>query len=218
MIKSIIFDLDGLLIDSEIICYQIYNKILEKYVDSKFLLEDYTQNYCGKILVKNIASLIEQFHLPISFDEGMALYKSIENEYLQKGIPLKDGAKELLVYLKENGYKISLASSSTRERALTILKDNQIDQYFDYYTFGYEVPQGKPAPDIFVKACEKINCRPEESLVLEDSEAGIQSAASAGIPVICIPDLKMPSEEMVGKTTAVLKSLYDVIEWLKNEG
>lgn len=181
------------------------------------MLEDYTQNYCGKILEKNIASLIEQFHLPISFDEGMDLYKSIENEYVQKGIPLKDGAKEILTYLKENDYKISLASSSTRERALTILKDNQIDQYFDYYTFGYEVPQGKPAPDIFIKACEKTNCLPEESLILEDSEAGIQAAASAGIPVICIPDLKMPSEEMIGKTAAVLKSLYYVREWLEDE-
>ena len=78
--------------------------------------------------------------------------------------------------------------------------------------------RSKPFPDIFLKAAEKAGSKPEECLVLEDSEAGIQAAFAAEIPVICIPDLKKPSEEYAAKTTAIMKSLLDVIPFLKGEG
>ena len=97
---------------------------------------------------------------------------------------------------------------------MNILKQHNLIEYFDEFVFGHEVKNGKPNPDIFIKACEKISENPEGCLVLEDSEAGIQSAYSANIPVICIPDMKMPDKSYLDMTKAVLNSLEDVISYL----
>ena len=71
--------------------------------------------------------------------------------------------------------------------------------------------RGKPYPDIFLKACDKLNINVDEALVLEDSEAGIQAAYDAHIPVICIPDMKYPSNEYAQKVVHILPSLHDVL-------
>ena len=216
MIQSIIFDLDGLLIDSEIISYKVYQDLLAKYGHS-FTVEYYAQNFSGKSSLHNMTEIIRQFRLPISVEEGLAFSDTFEEKYIQDSIELKKGAKELLRYLKAEHYKISLASSSIRERALSILRQHNVETYFYAFTFGNEVPHGKPAPDIFLSACQKTGIPPENSLVLEDSEAGIQAAFSAGIPVICVPDMKRPGKEFLEKSLAVVDSLSQVINYLQTE-
>ena len=213
MIKAVIFDLDGLLIDSEIVSYKIYKEILNQFGHG-FSIEEYAQNFSGKTEVKNVTNLIDTYNLPWTIDEGLDTVLKIENKLLEQGVDLKSGAKELLRYLKDKGFKIAIASSSTKDRALNILKQHNLTEYFDEFVFGHEVKNGKPNPDIFIKACEKISENPEGCLVLEDSEAGIQSAYSANIPVICIPDMKMPDKSYLDMTKAVLNSLEDVISYL----
>ena len=213
MIKAVIFDLDGLLIDSEIISYKIYKEILQQF-GHNFSIEEYVQNFSGKTEVKNVTNLIDTYNLPWTIDEGLDTVLKIGNKLLEQGVDLKSGAKELLRYLKNKGFKIAIASSSTKDRALNILKQHNLIEYFDEFVFGHEVKNGKPNPDIFIKACEKISENPEGCLVLEDSEAGIQSAYSANIPVICIPDMKMPDKSYLDMTKAVLNSLEDVISYL----
>ena len=83
--------------------------------------------------------------------------------------------------------------------------------------FGYEVERGKPWPDIFLKACEKAQEKPENCLVLEDSETGVQAACAAGIPVICIPDMKRPGEEILQGAVGVMESLEHVEDFLKEQ-
>lgn len=78
---------------------------------------------------------------------------------------------------------------------------------FDDFVFGSEGKRGKPYPDIFLKACEKLNEKPYEAVVLEDSEAGIQAASDAHIPVVCIPDLKYPSDDYTSKTAGSIWNL-----------
>lgn len=135
----------------------------------------------------------------------------------EDGIPLKPGLQALLTYLKKEDYQIVVATSSLKMRALHILKKHQLENCFDDFTFGYEVTRNKPFPDIFLKACEKMSVKPSEALVLEDSEAGIQAAYDAHIPVICIPDMKQPSSAYAKKTAAILPSLADVIAYLERE-
>ena len=87
----------------------------------------------------------------------------------------------------------------------------------DDIIYGFEVEHGKPASDIFLKACEKLDVFPEEALVLEDSEAGIEAAYRAGIPVICIPDLKCPAQSFLNKTEQVFQDLDAVRDYLKRK-
>ncbi len=217
MIKTVIFDLDGLLVNSELMTYEFYKRILaEKEID--FPLKTYTDVYCGRTAVRNLTELIENYDLPFDVEKGLKLTHEAEKEYLStKGVPLKKGAKELLDFLKNKDYGIYLASSSGKERAHTILSGNGIDGYFDGGVFGDEIEHSKPAPDVFLKAKEKAGARAEECLVLEDSDAGIHAAYAAGIPVICIPDLKQPSEESRKMARLVLPSLLDVKEMLEKK-
>ncbi len=215
MKNTVIFDLDGLLVDSEIISYKLYCDLAEKY-DRHFSIEDYIHHYSGKTEACNMETLIHKYQLPVSVQDGLSFISMREKEYLKNGIALKQGAAGLLSYLKKNQYKILLASSSSMERAVHILSRSGIGAFFDYLVFGTDVKRGKPYPDIFLKACAYAKEPPENCLVLEDSEAGIQAAYSAGIDVICIPDLKTPGREYLKMAAARLDSLEDVISWLKN--
>ena len=135
MIQSVIFDLDGLLIDSEAVSYKIYQEWMKKY-GCGFPIDYYAQNLCGRSSVHNMNLVIQDFHLPLSLEEGLAISTALEEKYVQTGFDLKEGVKELLEFLKTHKYKISLASSSVRETALTILKHHDVDHYFDTLTFG----------------------------------------------------------------------------------
>lgn len=139
----------------------------------------------------------------------------MEHRYNIQDVELKPGARELLLYLKQNHYKIAIASSSTEKRAINILKQHNIIDSFDEFVFGNDVEKGKPNPEIILKACDKISEKPEECLVLEDSGAGIQAAFSANIPVICIPDMKVPNQHYLNMTKAILNSLDEVISYLE---
>lgn len=213
MIKAVIFDLDGLLIDSEIVSYKIYKEILNQF-GHRFSIEEYAQNFSGKTEVKNVTNLIDTYNLPWTVEVGLDNVLKVEDKFINEGIDLKTGVKKLLTYLKDNNLKIAIASSSTRDRALTILRQHNIVEYFDEFVFGNDIEKGKPNPDIFLKACDKISVNPEECLVLEDSESGIQVAYSANIPVICIPDMKVPNQYYLNMTKAVLSSLEEVIYYL----
>lgn len=216
MTKAVIFDLDGLLVDTELIAYQIYKDILEKY-GYQFTKEEYSQDYSGKSMSVNVPHVIETYQLPWTVEQGLEEVLRAEERLLTYGVELKPGARELLAFLKENHYKIAMASSSIRDRALNILRENGVLDYFGEFVFGKEVEKGKPYPDIFLKACEKLGERPEDCLVLEDSEAGIQAANAAGIPVICVPDMKRPSQRVLDQAAAVLDSLDQVIQYLSEE-
>ena len=213
MVNTVIFDLDGLLIDSEIIMHRIYRELLEKYGHT-LAAEEYARSYSGKPGRANMENIVDGYNLPITLEEGLCFVAEKQRDYFAAGVPLKPGAAELLALLKERGYKILLASSSTRDRAEGVLRQNGILHCFDHMAFGPEVGRGKPFPDIFLKACEKAGEPPENCLVLEDSEAGIAAAHSAGIRVICVPDMKPPAEEYRKMAAAVLPSLSEVRELL----
>jgi len=213
MINAVIFDLDGLLIDTEIVSYKIYKELLKDY-GYDFSVKEYTSIYSGKTEVENVMTLIENYNLPWTVEQGLNNVFEAENRMIREGIALKAGAKELVSYLKEKQYKMAIATSSTRDRAMSILNQHDFAKYFDEFVFAEELVNGKPDPEVFIKACNKLNEEPEKCLVLEDSEAGIQAACSANIPVICIPDMKTPAREYLDKTRAVLTSLDKVMELL----
>lgn len=213
MKKAVIFDMDGLMIDSERVTYEEYCRKLEQ------LEYHFDEKMYRRCLGKNKRSVYQVFidH----YGEGFPMdnvwdevHVSLDNR-LQQEVPLKKGIIELLTFLKENGYKTIVATSSSRHRADMILKTANLYHYFDDTICGDEVTCGKPNPEIFLTACKKLGVDPSEALVLEDSEAGITAAHAGNIDVICIPDMKYPEEEFVLKTIKIADSLLDVIHHLK---
>lgn len=214
MKKAVIFDMDGLLVDTEPITYGLDNRLLGRFGCS-FSMEDYTAVYVGRSRPDNMAALIETYHLPITVPQACALMDGFSREYYRTHrVPLKPGAEKLMDYLDEHGVRIMLATSSQGERARSILEPLGIMDRFYGLTFASEVEHGKPHPDIFLKAAEKAGAQPSACLVLEDSEAGIRAASAAGIDVICVPDLKQPSEECRQLALAVLPDLEKAIPYI----
>lgn len=215
MIKAVLFDFDGLLVDTEIVSLKIYQEILSEY-GFQFSKEEYSKHYSGKTEVENIQRLINTYHLSLTHQECLNKVLDVEQKLIAQGVELKTGVKPLLQFLKENNFKIALATSSTRERAISILKRHDILHYFDEFVFSEDVNSSKPDPEFFLKACEKLHVSPGKAIVLEDSENGIMAAYNAHIPVICIPDMKKPAKEYLDKALHVYETLNDVIPYLQS--
>ena len=214
--EAVIFDLDGLLADTEIISLKVYQELLEDF-GIPFTEDTYSREYSGHREEENVQRFLDTYDLPWNFDQTLEKVYELEAQILAKGVNLKKGAKNLLTYLQREGVPIALATSSVESRARMILDSNDILSLFDHLVFAKDVKRSKPYPDIFLKACSDLNVLPENCLVLEDSEAGIEAAYRAGIPVICIPDLKMPAQSFLNKTEQVFQDLDAVRDYLESK-
>ena len=136
------------------------------------------------------------------------MVKTTEQVLLERGVDLKVGVYPLLSHLKTLGYPMAIASSSTRKRAEKILDDHHILDFFSSTVFAEDITHSKPHPEIFLKACDALMVQPGDAVVFEDSENGIKAACNAGIPVICIPDMKEPSS----KWLAQCRGVYDRLD------
>lgn len=215
MIKAIIFDMDGLMIDSERVTFECYQEIL------KGMNLTMDEEFYKTLLGKPLKGIYQRFYdvygndFPIE-DVIKDVHALMAKRFETEGVPIKTGFKSLLEYLKENNYKTIVATSSNRDRVDTILSQAKITDYFDDSICGDEVTKGKPNPEVFLKSCQKLGVNVDEAIVLEDSEAGIQASYDAGIKVICIPDMKYPEKQYEEKTFKILKDLNGVTEYLKN--
>lgn len=216
MIEAVIFDMDGLMIDSERVTFEGYQHVLKK--DNLTMSEETYKTLLGKT-VKAVYELFasdygDQYDVDQVIKE---VHQYIADRFENDGVPLKKGLLELLKYLKENNYKTIVATSSHRSRVDLILKQAKITEYFDDSICGDEVTHGKPDPEVFLKACQKLNVSPDEALVLEDSESGINAAYNAKIKVIGIPDMKYPDEKYVQMTYSIMNDLLEVRDFLINQ-
>ncbi|MGT2762213.1 HAD family hydrolase [Streptococcus intermedius] len=212
--EAVLFDLDGLLADTEIISLKVYQELLEDF-GIPFTEETYSREYSGHREEENVQRFLDTYDLPWNFDQTLDKVYELEARILAKGVNLKKGSKNLLAFLQREGILIALATSSVESRARIILDSNGILSLFDHLVFAKDVKRSKPYPDIFLKACSDLNVLPENCLVLEDSEAGIEAAYRAGIPVICIPDLKIPAQSFLNKTEQVFQDLDAVRDYLE---
>lgn len=215
MVKGVVFDMDGLMIDSETVTYQMFVKKLNLLGYNDFNEEDY-KNVLGKNKKGICQVFIDKYGDSFPIKEFWDDTHVWIDESLRNHVPLKKGLITLLEYLKEQHYKTVVATSSERARVDEILNNAHITQYFDDIVCGDEVTKGKPDPETFLTACQKIDILPQDALVLEDSEPGILAAYQGGIDVICIPDKKYPDEQFACRTTKIVDSLLDVIDYLKS--
>ena len=211
--KAVIFDMDGVIFDTEKVYLDIWIEVFEKY-GYKMTKELYV-NVMGTGRKNVIKTFLENFgdDLPIEKmyeEKDNQLFYIIENQ----GIPLKEGVKELFSMLKEKTYKIALATSAKRERVEKQIKDKWLKESFDAIVCGDDVEKGKPSPDIFLKAAKKIDVEPENCFVVEDSPAGIKAAFSGGMKGIHVEDLKVADEDILKYCQKSFKDLQEVKKYL----
>lgn len=217
-IKAVLFDMDGLMFDTEKLSTQAYIKAAEKQ-GYKMSVEE-THLVLG-FNVESTYKFFEQYFEKLDNGvDGKKLvdyhYEYIENILYTKGPDKMPYLEELLDYLKENNYKIAVASSSDLDHIKNNLEKTGVNHYIDVIASGEEVENGKPAPDVFLLAAERLNISPENCLVLEDSKFGIQAAHSANMRVIMVPDSIKPDEEIKKLTYKIVANLSEVVTILEN--
>lgn len=213
-IKGVIFDMDGLMFDTERIALTVWNQVWEKHGIHPNCPE---LGDMHGINVQEAAGRYEKaFHGAVDYYKLRAEKQKLMTDYIRiHGLPVKKGLYELLHYLKEKHYKIAVATSTMEKEALPYLKMAKVTNYFDVKVFGDMVKHGKPEPEIFCKAAERIGLKPQECMVLEDSLNGLRGAVAGGFCAVMVPDQQAPDPSLDGRLTAICDSLLDVMELLK---
>lgn len=193
-VESVIFDMDGVLFDTESIYLKVWKNVFKKY-GYKMTKDIYSQVIAtGRENVKKV--FLREFgeELPI---EKMYVEKDLAlKEEMEKNVYIKEGAVEILTYLKSKNYKVALATSSDRERMNKQLEKASIRKYFDEIVCKDEVENTKPNPEIYLKVADKLNVNPKNCLVIEDSLAGVKAAYKANMKVLHVEDLKKADNEI----------------------
>ena len=189
MIKAVIFDMDGVIIDSEPIYEKVNEEIYDKY---GFDLTQADQDrHLGANLKDIWTDILDRYPVKEEFshykvedfmeDHIHSAYQGLADA---EDLELMPGLKEWFEFFKDHGYKMIIASSSYSPVIEHIYQRFDLDQYMEGYVDGNSIENGKPAPDIFLKAAEKLGVESEECLVIEDSEHGVNGADKAGAKVI----------------------------------
>lgn len=214
MIKGAVFDMDGLMIDTEKLLVRFWREASAEHG------YDMTVEH-----VLGIRSLSRKYAIPKlkgifgeDFDFLSVRARRIElmNSYIDEhGFDVKKGLFELLDYLKSHSYKIAVATATDLTRATAYLNRINALEYFDAIVCGDMIKNGKPEPDIYLEASKQLELEPCECVAFEDSPNGIKSAYTAGCQTIMIPDLTQPDDEVNGMLSAVYESLDKAIDYFE---
>ncbi|MBQ8011993.1 MAG: HAD family phosphatase [Oscillospiraceae bacterium] len=214
MIRGVIFDMDGLMLDTE--------KLLAKYWMQAAREAGFPMELEHVLGIRSLASVFAKPKLQGIFGEDFD-YESIRarrreltaKHLAEHGVETKKGLHELLGYLKASGRKIAVATATDRERTDASLTQAGVHGCFDAFVCGDMVQKGKPDPEIYLTACRELGLAPEECMALEDSPNGIRSAYAAGCMAVMVPDLSEPEEELLPLLTACVPDLSKVITLLQ---
>lgn len=209
VIKGVIFDMDGVLLNSEVLYQRFWLEALHYY--------GYPAEKEHILALRSLTGKNAELKLKSFFGDSLD-YEKVKNkrivlmdEYVRKnGVEIKEGADEILPYLKEKGIKIALATSSPYERAQEHLGMAGLFKYFDQCVCGGMVKNSKPQPDIYLLTSEKLGLKPCECIAVEDSPNGVKSAVNAGCKTVMIPDLTPCTEDLKKDLFALCTDLTEI--------
>ena len=210
-IKGVLFDMDGVILDTE----KLYTRFWKEAAQSL----GYPMTHEMALGMRSLSREVGERQLKEYLGEDVD-YQQVRNKRIEmmsafideNGVELKPGIHELLDFLKEKGIKTSVATSSPLDRTKEYLSQVGLVDAFDELVSGHMVEHGKPAPDIYIYAAEKLGLKSEECLVLEDSPTGLLAAYRAGCIPVMVPDQDQPNEEVKRMVYAVVDNLVAVKE------
>lgn len=213
-VELVIFDVDGLMLDTESVWKKAWESIGEDYgikdLEKNIFLEIVGRS--GKEVEKIICEKLNYLANPLEVLQS-AIIKG--QELLNIKIDVKPGVFELLDFLDQNNVKKAIATSTSREVSFNRLNNLKIWNRFDFILCGDDVLKRKPNPEIYLKIVKEMNVKKNKCLILEDSIVGVEAAFCAGIPCIMVPDLISPTKEQELKTYTIVDNLYDVKKILR---
>lgn len=209
--KALIFDMDGLILDTESVYRMAWQQAASEY--GYRMSDEFYSGFIGRRTADCTEMLFENYGRDFPLSTFLKRSDQLYREHFNNnGIQIKPGLFELLDFLDNSHIPKAVATSTGLANALLCL--GQLASRFTHIITGDEVNLGKPAPDIFLLAAGRLRLAPQQCLVLEDADAGVQAASAAGMPVIIVPDLKPASAQTVEKAVCVCTSLHEVKEVL----
>lgn len=214
--KAVIFDMDGIIFDSERLVMMCWERLAKEYhlqgMHEAYLPCIGTNDSRTKEIMMNYYG--DSFPYDEFRQESSVLFHEIID---REGLPVKKGVRELLEYLNDHDIPVGLASSTRLAVVTEELKQAGLYDFFHSVTGGDQLKRSKPEPDIYLAACEKLGVRPETTYAVEDSYNGIRSSHSAGMMPVMVPDLLPPTEEMRQKSVVILEDLLQVRDWFMKQ-
>lgn len=211
--KAVVFDMDGVIFDSEVLVIETWEEIARLHGISN------VEKVCRQCLGTNAQAtkqiFLNNYGPDFPYDEYKKEMSALFHDRAAGGkLKQKPGIKEILSFLKEHRIKTAVASSTREEVVRKELEEGGLLPWFDKIVCGDMVSRSKPAPDIFLKACEVLDVSPSEAFAIEDSYNGIRAANGAGMRPIMVPDLAVPTEEMETLAECILPSLLEVKDYI----
>ena len=216
-LDGIVFDMDGVIFDTEQLGIRCWKIVGERYGLEN--IEVTVRKCIGRSSKDTKQIMGDAYGDKVDLEELYAASREVIREmFVKEGIPLKNGAPEVVRWLHDKGIKVGLASSTNYDTVIREMKEVGLIECFDVVIGGDMVENSKPCPDIYITACEKLGVRPENTLAVEDSLNGIRSAYSAGMLTVLIPDLIEPDEEMLKKAYIKLDDISQLKVKLSEDG
>ena len=217
MIRAVLFDMDGTVFDTE----PIYRRCwihAAKEVGFDVDMDLFFARVCG-LNMTDIAACVYHFYgEETPFEEIRTLRRGYLDKELESGVlPFKSGAPEIFGELKMRGIKIALATSTGRKMVDRYLQMSGLEGVFDVIMAGESVVHGKPHPEIFLTAAERLGAAPEHCVVVEDSYNGIKAGHTAGMHTVMVPDLQPCTEEIASLLWHRCNTLTDILPLIDNE-
>lgn len=213
MKKAVVFDMDGVLLDTEKIYRMHWKKAGAVFGKSEREMDRVCRLIAGGTTDHSKQVFAEEFGEEFPYMECRELtYRMMEEYIADNGIELKPGVLEMLEHLKENRLKIAVATSTKQEFAEKRLKMTGIYDYFDQFVYSNMVSRGKPNPDIYLKACEMLKVAPEDAIGVEDSINGVKACHAAGLYTVMVIDLIKPDRDIFPYCDQIYGSMKEMLE------